>query len=255
MSPWPAILLVFTVLLARADGLENRLTVAGIAEFTAAYQAWDGKRFGAAAELFRQATTNAPGSSTNFYWLGTAQFHRLLQVLGLPASRSNTLVAETALDSALAALNTAVKLNERDPESHALLGTLCGMSIAMSPPRALWLGPRVMKHQKKALQYGPANPRVQYLLGMSHYHAGAMGRGKKEALKCLLKAEQLYADEAEIAGGPLEPRWGRSSCLAFIGKTYDALGQSADAEKYFRKALKLNPQDRLAREELDKRKP
>ena len=71
----------------------------------------------------------------------------------------------------------------------------------------------------------------------------------------MLKAEKLYATEAEKAGGPLEPRWGRSSCLAFIGKTYDALGKPTEAEKYFRRALELNPQDRLAREELKKRKP
>ena len=39
----------------------------GVKEFTAAYKAWDGQRFGVAAELFRQASTNAPGSCTNFY--------------------------------------------------------------------------------------------------------------------------------------------------------------------------------------------
>ena len=65
----------------------DQLTAAGVAEFTAAYQAWDGQRFAAAAELFRQASTNAPASSTNFYWLGAAEFHRMLQLRSLPASR------------------------------------------------------------------------------------------------------------------------------------------------------------------------
>ena len=66
MRRWLPILMLFTALLARADDRADELTAAGIAEFTAAYQAWDGQRFAAAAELFRQATTNTPGSSTNF---------------------------------------------------------------------------------------------------------------------------------------------------------------------------------------------
>ena len=247
-------MLLFTALMARAEEVVDKLTTAGIAEFGAAYQAWDGQRFGAAAELFRRATTNAPGSSTNLYWLGTAHFHRLLHLLGLKGSRTNNLPIDAALESAITAFDAALKLNDRDAESHALLGTLYGLSIARSPPRALWLGPRVMKHQKKALQYGAANPRVQYLLGMNHFHAGRLGRGKAEALKCLLKAEQLYTEEATKPGGPVEPRWGRSTCLAYIGKTYDALGKPTEAEEYFLKTLKLNPQDRLAGKEMEKRK-
>ena len=40
----------------------------------------------------------------------------------------------------------------------------------------------------------------------------------------------------------------------YIGKTYDALGNPAEAEQYFRKARDVNPQDKLARTELEKRK-
>ncbi len=240
---------------AWADENSDPLTIAGIKEFTAAYQAWDAAGFGKAAKLFDQACQQAPESGTNCYWQGVAEFHRLLHLLGRTQTPTNRSEAAKTINTTIEALTRALKLNERDAESHALLGTVYGMSIGMSPTRALWLGPRVMKHQKKALQYGPANPRVQYLLGMSHYHAAAFGGGKKEALTCLLKAEKLYAEEARKTGGPLEPRWGRGSCLAFIGKTYDALGQPVEARKYFRRALELNPQDRLAREELEKQKP
>ena len=250
-----AIWLFLTASRAWADENSDQLTIIGVKEFTAAYQEWDAAGFGKAAKLFDQACRQAPELGTNAYWQGVAEFHRLLYLLGTPEPQTNRSEAAKTLNTTIAALTRAVTLNERDAESHALLGTVCGMSIAMSPPRALWLGPRVSKHQRKALQYGPANPRVQYLLGMSHYHAGAFGGGKKEALACLLKAEKLYAEEARNPAGPLEPRWGRGSCLAFIGKTYDALGQPANAEKYFRRALELNPQDRLARGELEKRKP
>jgi tetratricopeptide (TPR) repeat protein len=250
-----AIWLLLATALAWADAKSEQLTLTGIREFTAAYQAWDKAGFAKSSALFEQACRQAPESGTSCYWKGVAEFHLLLQLLGSPQASTNRAEVTKAINTTIEALTRAVKLDDRDAESHALLGTVCGMSIAMSPARALWLGPRVSKHQKKALLHGPQNPRVQYLIGMSHYHAGAFGGGKKAALECLLTAEKLYAAEAEKTADPLEPRWGRSSCLAFIGKTCDALGKPADAEKYYRKALALNPQDQLAREELEKRKP
>ena len=136
MRRWLPLLMLLPAVLAQADNRADKLAAAGVEEFIAAYQAWDGARFAAAAELFREACTNAPGSSTNFYWLGAAQFHRMLQLQTLPSERTNQLAADAAMDAALAALNTAVKLDERDAESHALLGTLYGMKIDDSVLRA-----------------------------------------------------------------------------------------------------------------------
>ena len=242
--------MLFPALLMQAEDRADKLAAAGITEFTAAYQAWDGDRFGAAAELFRQATTNAPSSSTFFYWLGAAQFHRLLQFQTQPASRTNQLAAEGAMDAALAALSSAIKLDERHAESHALLGTLYGMKIDDNTLRALRFGPRVAKHQKKALEFGSENPRVRYLLGTCQFHTAKKPAAQREALTTLLAADALYIKEAGRAAGPLEPRWGRSSCLTFIGRSYELLGQGPEAADYFRKALAEHPADRIAKEGL-----
>ena len=115
-------------------------------------------RFGAAVELFRQACTNASATATNFYWLGTAEFHRMLQLLGLPESQTNKLAAGAALDAAVAALTQAVKLDASHAESHALLGTLYGMKISAKPaarrmawsPRAEGTGTRAGHRRKKS---------------------------------------------------------------------------------------------------------
>ena len=235
---------------ARADELVENLTLAGIQEFIAAYQAWDGNRFGAAAELFRQATTNAPGSATNFYWLGAAQFHRMLQLQSLPASRTNALAATAAMDAALAALTTSVKLDPRHAESHALLGALYGMKIDGNPLRGARFGPRVAKHRQQALEFGPQNPRVVYLLGMCQFHTAKKPAAQREALVSFLTADKLFAAEAQRASSPLEPRWGRSTCLTFIGRTYALLGQRTEAADYFRKALAQHPADHVAKEGL-----
>jgi tetratricopeptide (TPR) repeat protein len=233
--------------LAQAEESGNRLTLAGIKEFTAAYAKWEGAGFAAAAELFGQATTNGPASCTNYYWLGVARFHSMLQRQSLPVSPTNTLAAGTARDAALAALEVAVSLDERHAESHALLGTLYGMKIDGNLWRAARFGPRVGKHQKKAIEFGPENPRVRYLLGACQFHTAKSTAARQEALATLLLAEKLYGAEARRAPGPLEPRWGLSSCLSFIGRTYELLGQHPQAADYFRKALALHPADHLAK--------
>jgi tetratricopeptide (TPR) repeat protein len=245
-----AIWFFLSVCLVRANENTDQLMAAGVKEFTAAYKAWDGQRFGAAAELFRQASTDASGSCANYYWLGAAEFHRMLQLRSLPASPTSTLAADASMDAALAALQIAVKLDERHAESHALLGTLYGMKIDGNLLRGARFGPRVAKHQKKAMEFGAQNPRVRYLLGTCQFHTARKAAAQREALTTLLAAETLFAAEAQLLGGPLEPRWGRSSCLTFIGRTYELLGQRAEAADYFRKALAEHPSDHVAKEGL-----
>lgn len=232
----------------------NELLVAGIEEFASAYNAWDSDRFVKAAALFEKAGTQDPRSCDAFYWQGVAEFHRLLNLLGQKQTKTTRKEAGEAMQSAIDSLEKALRLNARHAESHILLSTVYGMSIGEHSARAIWLGPRVMDHKKLAIKYDPDNPRVWYLIGMSQFHGPGMLGGKNEALQNLLKAEKLFEKQADKPRTDLDPNWGRSNCLAFIGKTYDALDKPSEAEKYFRKSLEVNPQDKLAHEELEKRK-
>ena len=250
MIRWFAILVWITGCLGRAEEPPGKLTLAGIAEFNAAFQAWDTGRFGAAAALFRQAISNTPASSADHYWLGVAEFHRMLQLRSLPLPPANNRVAETSMDAAVATLNAALRLDGNHAESHALLGTLYGMKIDGNLVRAARFGPRVAKHRKQALEYGSKNPRVRYLLGTCQFHTARKPAAYREALASLLEAEALFTAEAQRPAGPLEPRWGRSSCRTFIARTYELLGQQAEAADYFRKALAEHPADHLAKEGL-----
>ena len=234
----------------QATAASDDLSAAGVREFTAAYQAWDGARFAAAAELFRRATTNAPANVTNFYWLGAAQFHRMLQLQTTSTNRTVQTAAKAALDAAVDALTLAVKTDERHAESHALLGTLYGMKINGNLIRGARFGPRVARHQKLALEHGASDPRVQYLLGMCQFHTANKPAEWQAALQTLLKAEKLFEAEAKTTAAPLDPRWGYDSCLTFLGRTYELLGQRKEAVDYFRKALALHPADHLAKEGL-----
>lgn len=236
------VMLMAAILLAKAEPPAGSHMAAGEAEFAAAYRAWDASRFAAAAELFRQAGSNAP-AATSLHWLGVAEFHRMLQ---LRDSLTNAAEADAALESALEALNAAVKLDGADAENHALLGTLYGMKIGGSLVRALRFGPRVAKHQEAALKAGPANPRVQYLLGMCQFHTAKNPAAMRQALATLSKAEQLFAAEAAGASPPPGPRWGQDSCLTFAGLAQESLGRLPEAAESFRKALALRPADHIA---------
>lgn len=247
MIRFVSILILLAALTVRAESAANKITAAGIIEFTAAYQAWDGARFAAATELFRQASTNTSATATNFYWLGASEFHRMLQLRGHP---TNTIPADAALESALAALTAGVKLGEDHAESQALLGTLYGIKINGSLLRAAWFGPRVAKYQAGALKSGATNPRVQYLFGMCQFHLAKKPAAWQEALTTLLGAEKLFEAEVRTAAAPLGPRWGYDSCLTFIGRTYELLGRQKEAGEYFSKALAMHPADHLAREGL-----
>jgi tetratricopeptide (TPR) repeat protein len=242
--------MLLVALLARAEEPAGGWTRTGVLEFAAAYRAWDAAQFAAAASSFRQATTNAPANPTNFYWLGVAEFHRMLQIQSLPSSVSNRVPASVARDAALAAFTTAVKLAPKDAESHALLGTLYGMKIDGNLIRGARFGPRVAEHSKQALELGAQNPRVRYLLGTCQFHTAKNPAKQREALATFLQAEKLFAAEANKPAGPLEPRWGHATCLTFIGRTYEQLGERTSAADYYRKALALHPADHLAKEGL-----
>jgi tetratricopeptide (TPR) repeat protein len=241
---------LLAILSVTAKAATTNLSAAGVAEFAAAYQAWDGARFAAAAELFRRASTNAPANVTNFYWLGAAQFHRMLQLQSTRPNRTNEVGAKAAMEDAVEALKLAVKLDEHQAESHALLGTLYGMKINGNLLRMVRFGPQVAKHQELALKHGTANPRVQYLFGMCQFHTAKKPAEWREALTTLLKAEKLFEAEAKTTPAPLDPCWGQSSCLTFIGRAYELLGQRKEAVDYFRKALAMHPADHLAKEGL-----
>lgn len=235
-----------------ADSSADSLTRAGIVEFDAAYREWSGERFANAAGHFRKASNAAPRSAVHKYWLGTALFHRMLQLQSQSNAKQHARSADTAMEGAITALEAAVAIDPHHAESHALLGTLYGMKIKGGMLRAIRFGPRVQDHQKHALKNGANNPRVQYLLGTARFHTAKEAADYRVALKTLLDAEKLFVAEAKTPRSPLAPRWGLSSCRTFIGRTHLHLGDRQNAAAYFRKALADHPADHVARQELSK---
>jgi tetratricopeptide (TPR) repeat protein len=251
-SPGAASLWAVTFIAASAISVANvqQLLDSGIEQFKVGYGAWDRAQFVQAADTFQQACTEQPDSYEAHYWLGAARFHIVLHRLGDKENPANPAENRRLISEAAAPLRRAVRLRDRDSESHALLSTLIGIQIAGNPKSALWLGPKTIRHRRHALRNDPENPRVYYLIGTSYFNAPGILGGRQKGLKFFLKAERLFVEESKKPPQPMQPRWGYSSCLTFIGRTYQDIGRAKQAEIYFRKALSVNPQDKMAQKGL-----
>lgn len=229
-----------------------------IARFNVAYNVWDEDSFIVVNQQFSRIASTWPESGLPHYWQGVVQFHLVSYTLfGLPEHRDKK-AARRYVENALNALDDALKLQPGDAESLALLGTLTGIKIFLSPLQAPVLGPRVMSSIKAALSVDSTSPRVYYLAGVSYYNTPVlMGGGVDKGLPFLLKAEKLYRREAAHPVRPESPRWGRSTCLGFIAKAYAKKEDYDRAHRWYKSALAINPYDKMAKmglRELEKRK-
>jgi tetratricopeptide (TPR) repeat protein len=246
------IILVITMGYAQEDIVSSLRR--GIEEFKRGYDEWNGERFDRAAEMFEGVIAQEPDNYLPYYWKGVAQFHMILFYYGDGDQPKDEEKVKASIDAALVTLEQAVALNPDDSESYALLGVITGMKIAERPVSAVWLGSKVMKYKKQALASDPTNPRVHYLTGTSYYHAPGILGGREKSLEHFLKAEELYKREIRAKKDPLQPQWGYSTCLAFTAKVYIKEDDVERGEEYFRKALRVNPKDKLAQKGLDELK-
>lgn len=230
---------------ASVDTLE-----AGLKHFRDGTRSWNFAAFTNAAALFSQAAEVSPDSRAAHYWRGTALFHAVLHRMADGNQiRADAVAADLAHD-ALQALEQAVRLDAADAESHALIATLTGMLISANPFAAFRHGRTVMRHRHLALEAGPANPRVHYLIGTSQYHAPRLLGSRDDGMAALKQAAALFTAEQTIEADPGAPRWGHAHCLAFIGRLYQDQRDKDNAMRYYREALALNPELRMAKEGL-----
>ena len=143
------------------------------------------------------------------------------------------------LQEAQAALQNSLRQNPGDAESHALLGSIYGAQISLSPLKAITLGPRVAAAFAEAEKLAPANPRVPLQKGISLlFVPRAFGGGPESAEKELRRAEALFAQEP---AAKTWPNWGRLDVLAWLGQVRARQGDSVGARTFYRQALALDP--------------
>lgn len=228
----------------------RELLASGIGLIEHASQVWDKAEMVQAADLFRQASDLSPVDALPFYWLGVASFHQASFFLYARPKDRDPHLALQQVEAGIKALDQALTLDPKDPESHALRGVLTGMKVQLYFWSVFTLGPRIEADRNQALALDPKNPRIHYLTATSLWFAPEIFGNRGLALEHLHKAEALFAAEAQRPGDPLRPRWGQAHNLAFLGDAYLARGDRERARAYYLKAIEVSPQSALASERL-----
>jgi tetratricopeptide (TPR) repeat protein len=226
------------------------LLASGIALLEHASQVWDEPGMVEAGNLFQQAAGAMPDDPRPQYWLGATAFQEAVFHLHARPEDRDPDQALKHVEAGLLALDRALALDPKDPESYALRGVLTGLKVQLYFWSVFALGPRIESDRNQALALDPGNPRVHYLTGMSLWFAPEIFGDRDHALTHLLQAEELFAAEAAQPADPLRPRWGQAYCLAFLGDAYAARKDPERARAYYRKALQISPQNAHAARRL-----
>ena len=144
------------------------------------------------------------------------------------------------LNAAVEHLKKATEIDPQAAEAYALLSSVYGWQIGLSPMKTMLLGPKSGKAIQKAKQLAPDNPRVVLSAAISDFNTPKMFGGSKEkSLQGLKRAAELFAQEEPT--DPIQPVWGHREAYAWLGIAYQNQGELESARAAFEKALEIDP--------------
>ncbi len=148
-------------------------------------------------------------------------------------------------------LKKAMELQPDFGELDAFYAYMLGFEIALNPEKAMSLGMESFQYFGKAFEKSPENPRVNYLQGVSYlYTPVEYGGGADAAIEILAKSIELF--EKENIQDPVKPSWGKDEAYTFLAMAYAQKGNKEKAAELFQKALEINPDFIMAKDELEK---
>ena len=82
------------------------------------------------------------------------------------------------------------------------------------------------------------------------YTPAEYGGGAEAAIKMLAKSVDLF--KKEKIEDPVKPSWGKDEAYTFLAMAYNQKGDKDKAAELFQKALEVNPDFSMAKQELEK---
>ena len=212
----------------------DSLIVSGRQMLQAGENAGDLDAMYAARATFERALADTGLSAWGHYYIALTDY----RIAGLLEEKSKD--PSEHLNAAVEHLKKATEIDPQAAEAYALLSSVYGWQIGLSPMKSMLLGPRSGRAIQKAEQLAPDNPRVVLSASISDFNTPKMFGGSKEkGLQGFQRATELFAQEEPT--DPIQPIWGHREAYAWLGIAYQDRGELESARAAFEKALEIDP--------------
>ena len=223
---------------ARLSPPADSLIAAGRADLRAGMNQGDLDLMVAARAAFERASADATHAAWARYYAALADFRIANHLLTREEGSKDR--ASAHLESAVESLKEVVRLDAESAEAWALLNSVYGRQISLSPMKGMLLGRRSKRALQMAGRLAPDNPRVVLAAAVSDFSTPGMWGGDKErAMEGFRRAAELFA--VEEPADPLQPVWGHDEVYAWIGLAHLDRDEREQARAAFEKALEIEP--------------
>ena len=216
----------------------DSLIAAGRADLRAGVNIGDLDRMMAARAAFQRAAADAQRAAWSRYDAALADFRIANHLLNREEDAEDR--ASAHLEGAVESLKQVIEEDEEAAEAWALLNSVYGLQISLSPMKGMLLGLRSKRALEKARRLEPDNPRVVLAAAVSDFNTpGIWGGDKERAMEGFRRAAALFAEEKPAS--PLHPVWGHGEVYAWIGLAHLDRDEREQARAAFEKALEIEP--------------
>lgn len=145
-------------------------------------------------------------------------------------------LADKMLDKAEAMTKKILDQDKKSPEANALLSTVYGMKIGLSPIKGMYLGSKSASAAKKGLKLAPNNAFTNYVMGSYLFYTPSMFGGDAEgSLAYFEKSKGIYEKEGRTKS------WEYMNLMALLGQAYHSQKEYTKAKIIYTTALKIAP--------------
>ncbi len=185
--------------------------------------------------MFERALAMEPDNLLLQYHVAYAEYRLMTYLLNREKDRFDPVA-----DKAVERLERILRRKPDWSEAQALLSAIHGLQIAKNWTRALTLGPKANSLAQQATENHPENPRAWLMHAAQKLNTPRMFGGSiDEALDAYKKSVELFENRGEYDA--LEPSWGYTDALVWLGITYERLDRDEDALAVFEKVLEIEP--------------
>ncbi|MEZ4827013.1 MAG: hypothetical protein R3C61_12160 [Bacteroidia bacterium] len=165
--------------------------------------------------------------------------------IGFEMAGKSENTAEKIADKTVALLEPLVGKNDQTAEVYAVLGSVYALKIAISPAKALYLGPKSASLLEKGIALNPESAVAWCELGNMRLHAPRLfGGSVDEAIECFSKAVSLFEKNGQTRS------WQYLHAMVWLGKAYEEKGSWNEACDAYAYALRKEPSLKWVKEEL-----